>query len=1072
MSGPRENCPSCRKPKRPSHKGSLTGFLFENLYCLCDETVTSTPAVPTRQQCFCPKCGMMIPDSYRSGTFTSFLFQDIRCRCASSDGSARPLGIPGVQKLSKRFALDHSALNKLTTQKNASKFAQAVGTIDTLATFELERGDVIDGSYQLLELIGQGGMGVVFLSRHVSLERTCALKILSPAMYSETSWMMFQNEAKIVAALNHPSICPIYDLGIYKERLPFYAMEYLPGETLEQVLLKQGTLSLGAVAEVFEQLADGLAYAHERGVIHKDIKPGNIMLVPRSENEITIKVLDFGLAELNAPGKSNIRIDRAVGTAAYMSPERFAGGASDHRSDLYSIGCSIFEALTGSLPFEGTDEELAELHARATIPLMQERTGIQFPHEIEAVVRKCLAKNPNDRYQSAQDLRTDLLCVLDGEPLRVAQNESKQLAEKPTPKQAPNQDRRRLAVALCLLSAIVVGTAFGANVFTNRFQMEKPLPLEGDERSQQDALLQKSAGVSLNHPLVVQQSGSQRTLAQQPGLDKRSQSESEPSQSDSLEPMPEVPQSIVEGSTPSELYGLAIRRIGKKDYRGAIPFMNAAIAKKPSSVEFRKRRGELYFAIRDIDATLNETEELLAIDPKNVDAYYLRGNCHWERKEAQAAIDAYESVLKIDPKEMQANFNLSRLYHEEFHDHPKAEMHIRRAIELCSSQRIGDVSRLAEYHSQYGHLLGHRGKFKEALKEFDEAIKLNPKNAAEVYYEKTELFIPMRREKDALASAEKAVELDPNNSKYLCNLGLRRMKSGFPRAAVAAPLKRALELDPKNASALEGMAVLNLSHGDRASAKRYFDAAIEADPMQSYFYLERSKLLAEMGQSKESMIDIEKARRIHALNMTQNKGVRGARMPEPEDFKKIIDGYSHVISVNPNSASSYFGRGCSYFCIGDYFRARKDFESVSKTSRGSDKKLDAVARVYSSFCSAKLSPKARTRISITDDDERQISDWPAVIPAFAAGRKSEADLLKCSTSTADNTISHFVIAMQSIIDGDTTNGEKHLNWVVDKGERTADEYMMSVCELAALHTDLKLPMSRVYRQRKPEAESR
>lgn len=986
----------------------------------------------------------MIPDSYRSGTFTSFLFQDIRCRCASSDGSASPLGIPGVQKLSKRFALHHSALNKLTTQKNATKFEQAVGTIDTLASFDLERGDVIDGSYRLLELIGQGGMGVVFLSRHVSLERTCALKILSPAMYSETSWMMFQNEAKIVAALNHPSICPIYDLGIYKERLPFYAMEYLPGETLEQVLLKQGTLSLGAVAEVFEQLADGLAYAHERGVIHKDIKPGNIMLVPRSENEIAIKVLDFGLAELNAPGKSNIRIDRAVGTAAYMSPERFTGGASDHRSDLYSIGCSIFEALTGSLPFEGTDEELAELHAGATIPLMQERTGTQFPHEIEAVVRKCLAKNPNDRYQSAQDLRTDLLCILDGEPLRVAQNESKQLAEKLTPKQAPKQDRRRLAVALCLLSAIVVGTAFGANVLTNRLQMEKPLPLQGDERSQQE----------------------------QPGLDRRSQSESEPSQSDSLAPMPEVPQSIVEGSTPSELYGLAIRRIGKKDYRGAIPFMNAAIAKKPSSVEFRKRRGELYFAIRDIDATLKETEGLLAIDPKNVDAYYLRGNCHWERKEAQAAIDAYESVLKIDPEEVQANFNLSRLYHEEFHDHPRAEMHIRRAIELYSSQRFGDVSRLAECHSQYGHLLGHRGKFKEALKEFDEAIKLDPKNAAEVYYEKTELFIPMRREKDALASAERAVELEPNNSKYLCNLGLRRMKSGFPRAAVAAPLKRALELDPKNAGALEGMAVLNLSHGDRDSAKRYFDAAIEADPHQSYFYLERSKLLAEMGQIKESMIDIEKARRIQALSMTQNKGVRGVRMPQPEDFKKIIDGYSHVISVNPNSASSYFGRGCNYFCVGDYLRARKDFESVLNSSRGSDKKLDAVARVYSSFCSAKLSPNAKTPISIKADDERQMSDWPAVIPAFASGRRSETDLLKCSVSTADNTISHFVIAMRSIIDGDTANGEKHLNWVVDKGEHAADEYMMSVCELAALHADLKQPMSRVYRPRKPQDESR
>lgn len=419
MTQVQEICSVCKRPTRSSEKGSLTGFLFENLYCKCGAAAESGKMKPSSIQ-YCPTCGLSLPETERVGSFTSYLFQDIRCTCSKEN---RDVGQKAIQagrlRLRTRYRMNADSQTRSTARKTAVKNRRVLGSINSISRVGLASGEVVGNNYQLDELIGEGGMGFVFKGRHIRLERTCAIKILAPSAMTESSWAMFQNEAKILAGLNHECICQVYDFGVHREQLPFYAMDYLPGETLEEVLLKQGTLSVGAVIEIFIKLAEVLAYANAKGVIHKDIKPANIMLLPPTPSGVSVKLLDFGIAELTMSNEE--KDPDVIGTAAYMSPERFFGGILDHRLDIYSLGCAMFEALTGSLPYESNVfEDLISKHALDPIPLLQSRTGIEFPIEVEAIIRKCLGKTPDDRYQNAAHLAADLQAVLNNEPLQFA----------------------------------------------------------------------------------------------------------------------------------------------------------------------------------------------------------------------------------------------------------------------------------------------------------------------------------------------------------------------------------------------------------------------------------------------------------------------------------------------------------------------------------------------------------------------------------------------------------------------------------------------------------------------------
>ncbi|MDZ4835592.1 MAG: serine/threonine-protein kinase [Candidatus Melainabacteria bacterium] len=386
-------CPICKKQTAVEAPGSLTSFLFQELRCTCNATEAASDRRAAPDFAHCQDCGRIVLE--KAGSFTSFLFQDLCCHCSV------PNEVKNEKLLSTRFQRTDRV-----TKSTALGSTRRWRSHDSDALTELQENEVI-GGYRLIKQIGRGGMGIVFLAEYLPLNRICALKFLAPSMVSDKSWIMFQNEARIVAGLTHPTICQIYDMGVHDGRLPFYAMEYLEGESLESILITQRTMTVGAALEVFAKVAQGLSYAHRHGIVHKDIKPANVMLSPSVDGHVAVKILDFGIAELidsknEAPEKAP---EDVIGSAFYMSPEQLKGAKLDQRSDIYSAGCSLFEALTGEPPFPADSRELlTEQHCNETAPTLQQRTDIKFPDELEAILKKTLAKLPEDRYQSADQL--------------------------------------------------------------------------------------------------------------------------------------------------------------------------------------------------------------------------------------------------------------------------------------------------------------------------------------------------------------------------------------------------------------------------------------------------------------------------------------------------------------------------------------------------------------------------------------------------------------------------------------------------------------------------------------------
>ncbi len=272
--------------------------------------------------------------------------------------------------------------------------------------------------YELGEVLGFGGMSEVHRARDVRLHRDVAIKILRADLARDPNFSQrFRREAKHTAALNHPSIVAVYDTGEAQTpngKLPFLVMEYVDGITVGKLIQRQGALPPQRALAVVADVCTALEFSHNRGIVHRDIKPANIMITPAG----TVKVMDFGIARaMNATTGDRLTATSAVvGTAQYFSPEQARGHEVDARTDVYSLGCVLYEMLTGQALFTGdTPLSVAYQHVREQpVPPSQRRAGLS--PDIDAVVLKALAKKPEQRYQSAAEMRADLLRVSRGRP--------------------------------------------------------------------------------------------------------------------------------------------------------------------------------------------------------------------------------------------------------------------------------------------------------------------------------------------------------------------------------------------------------------------------------------------------------------------------------------------------------------------------------------------------------------------------------------------------------------------------------------------------------------------------------
>ncbi|MFL5919916.1 MAG: Stk1 family PASTA domain-containing Ser/Thr kinase [Gaiellaceae bacterium] len=272
-------------------------------------------------------------------------------------------------------------------------------------------GTVFDGRYRIIRKLGAGGMADVYLAEDQELGRRVAIKILNDRHAADDSFIeRFRREAKNAAGLSHPNIVSIYDRG-EAEGTYYIAMEYLDGRSLKELIVGRGPAPVKTAIDYARQILAAVGFAHKHGIVHRDIKPHNVLVGPEGR----LKVTDFGIARSGASQMTEV--GSIIGTAQYLSPEQARGAQVDQTSDLYSVGVVLYEMLTGQVPFTGeTPLEIAMKHL-SEVPKPPSELRPEVPHDLDSIVLRALAKDPSERYQSAEEMDADLARVLEGLPV-------------------------------------------------------------------------------------------------------------------------------------------------------------------------------------------------------------------------------------------------------------------------------------------------------------------------------------------------------------------------------------------------------------------------------------------------------------------------------------------------------------------------------------------------------------------------------------------------------------------------------------------------------------------------------
>ena len=334
-------------------------------------------------------------------------------------------------------------------------------------------GNILAGKYKIISILGTGGMGTVYRVQQVFLSKMLALKTLDSKQVSDVLIRRFQVEAKAASSLSHPNLIQVHDFGLLNDDEPYLVMDLVDGITLADMLKTQGPMPYQQLGPLFAQICFGLAYAHDQGVVHRDIKPSNIMIVnglPMA-TEGSVKVVDFGIAKLiNTDGGEIQALSRTgdiFGSPLYMSPEQCSGGEVDRRTDVYALGCVLFEALTGTPPHVGTNSLLTMmLHQSQPAPTLKEASlGKEFPAALEQIVERMLRKLPAERYQNLGLVAHDLAGACSGASLDF--RPAKPTSAKPAPVVSISVNQIYFGLGLVLLLTVSIGGLVGY-YFTHR----------------------------------------------------------------------------------------------------------------------------------------------------------------------------------------------------------------------------------------------------------------------------------------------------------------------------------------------------------------------------------------------------------------------------------------------------------------------------------------------------------------------------------------------------------------------------------------------------------------------------
>lgn len=833
------------------------------------------------------------------------------------------------------------------------------------------------GRYELRRRLGAGGMGAVFLAYDHELQREVALKV--PRFEDGRPELVerFYREARAAAQLRHPGVCPVHDVGQIGG-VHFLTMSYIDGSTLAEVLQQHGPLPTEQAARCVRDVARAVQSAHDRGLIHRDLKPGNVM-IDRTGQAV---VMDFGLAQrLGDTGDDRLtRQGMLVGTPAYMAPEQIASGSSaaGSASDQYSLAVVLYELLTGERPFRAPSvgKLLARIETEEPVPPCQLRPTLDA--RLEAICLRAMAKDPARRFASL----TAFADALDAW-LAAPNSDSTHVLSAPTVEfSAPPPRRRRwpLVVGLCAAAALLLGTVLfiQTNHGTVEVRLSDPkanveVKVDGDVVTLTDAGRTTTLRVG-THKLTVSGAGFEtetRSFALTRGARKIVEVTLRPrGESAKVPAKPKMPQADPpnrddtqkpgQGKEPTAqevrarvdaLLKRAEELAHSQRGPGAVDALTEAIKLDPSRAELYAQRASVLERLNRLTEAQADCDQALKRDPKSAQAQLVRAAIHGKRGDYDACIAAATAALEHD-RDLALAYLHRGLAHLYKHDYAEVVADMT-AVLKCPIKKIEDRFDALYYR---GIAQASLGKFSDALADLDQAIALKGRYQGSAYLARSEVHAHLRDAERAKDDRTRALAIDPNlaDREHPIIVALAKLPrpvaapSAEDREQAVALVRRmqleyirrrrpdemirladeAIKLDPDSADALAGRATGYLLKGQFEAARRDCDAAIRLDVRCARAYLTRGIAHIELNEPYDSIADATVAARLMPKDPAplSNRAFACLAMDE---YHQCVADCRASLKIDPNFVPALGNLAGGLTCLGQLDEALRHANRVT-----------------------------------------------------------------------------------------------------------------------------------------------
>jgi serine/threonine protein kinase/tetratricopeptide (TPR) repeat protein len=718
---------------------------------------------------------------------------------------------------------------------------------------ELTTGSTFAGRYQIIEELGKGGMGKVYKVLDKEVNARIALKLIKPEIASDKKTIeRFRNELKVARDIAHKNVCRMYDLG-REEGAYYITMEYVSGEDLKSFIRRSGVISIGKAISIANQVCEGLAEAHRLGVVHRDLKPQNIMI----DKEGNARIMDFGIARsLRAKGITGSGV--MIGTPEYMSPEQVEGKEANHRADIYSLGVILYEMVTGRVPFEGDTPFSIGVKQKSEIPRPPIEVNVQTPEALNRVILKCMEKEREKRYQSVGELHSELMKL----------EKDISTTEKIVPEGKLKTDKidvkkwKRpllyggVAVILILL---IIG---GISLFTGR---QEPidsiavLPLEnlsGNPEQEYfsdgmtDALISNLAKIGglkvISRTSVMQYKGKKKSL---PEIARELNVEAvvEGSVLSSGQRV-RVTAQLIEAKTDRHIWNNSYER----DFRDILTLQNEIAKAIAQEIQIR--------------LTPQEEKRLAATSQVSPEAYqaYLRGRFFWNKRSEEGlkkAVDYFKEAIEKDPDFSLSYVGLADSYSILPQYSPVASNEAYLKSKEAALKALEIDPSLAEGHASLALIINSYDlDFESAEREYKRAIELNP-GYATAHHWYAFLLMHLGRHDESIKEIELARDLDPLSLIINANVGFMLYFAGRYDEALEQYMNT-MEIDPNFAELHWYIGMAYEQKGMLDEAEKEFSRAITLSGGFTKYFTSLAHAYAMAGKREEALKVIDELREL------------------------------------------------------------------------------------------------------------------------------------------------------------------------------------------------------------------